>query len=60
MDKDKKKFIVTTSKQTADMLACFGCQFINYSDGNWTYLNEPKKVDFSLLDSAVLTNKLFI
>ena len=57
---DKKKFIVTTSKETADILSCSGCQLINYSDGKWTYINEPKKVDFTLLDSAVLTNKLFI
>lgn len=57
---EEKKFIITTSKETADMLACFGCQFINYADGRWTYINEPKKVDFSLLDSVVLTNKLFI
>lgn len=54
------KFIYTTSKETAEVLRKMG--FIEVTQPNvsgWTFINNDN-IKFSLNDSTVYTNKLFI
>lgn len=37
---NKKAFIVTTSKETADLLKKEGFQAVQECDGKWTFLND--------------------
>ena len=56
----KKKFIYTTSKETAAMLRKLG--FLEASPGTnkgWTFVNDDK-IRFELNDSTIYTNKLFV
>ena len=52
-----KKFIVTTSADTADVLSKIGFQLVQQSDGKWTFLNNNKLV-FSNLKNISYSNIL--
>jgi hypothetical protein len=63
MDDNKfndKKFIVTTSENTACLLLQTGHQLINKTDSQWFFLNGTGELVFSELDKAVFTDKIYI
>ena len=53
------KFIITTDKDSADLLLKSGFQLVNQSSSQWTFLNEGKML-FHNLKNIAYTNKLFI
>lgn len=57
---NNKKFIITTSEETAEYLLANNFQFINYNEGQWVFINKPEKVNFNEIKKAVFTNKIFI
>ena len=54
---ENKKFIVTTSADTADVLTKIGFKLVQQSDGKWTFLNNNKLV-FSNLKNVSYSNIL--
>jgi len=56
----KKKFIYTTSKETADVLRKKGLlEVAPQSTNGWTFVNDDK-IRFELNDKTIYTNKLFM
>ena len=59
----KKNFIKTTDKETADKLICGGFQLVSQDNGVYTFLNQtPKNFVFDEVDKTkmVYTNTLNI
>lgn len=54
---ENKKFIITTSADTADVLTKIGFKLVQQSDGKWTFLNNNKLV-FSNLKNVSYSNIL--
>lgn len=59
MENKHMKFIITTDKDSADLLLKSGFQLVNQSLSQWTFLNEGKML-FHNLKNITYTNKLFI
>ena len=55
----EKKFILTNSKETADILIKAGVQCIQQQENSWLFLNERHKLLFYKLEKVVYTDKLF-
>ncbi len=54
-----KKFIHTTSKETAETLRKLGLKEVYQSSVGWTFINNDK-ITFSLNENTIYTNKLFV
>ena len=49
----KKNFIMTTDKKTADKLICEGFQLVSQDNGVYTFLNQlPKNFNFDEIDKT--------
>lgn len=64
MKNTKQIFIKTSDEETKNKLESAEFELIDFSDGIWTFLNEPKKSvcfnEDNILDKVVFTNKLFV
>lgn len=64
MDNTKQIFIKTSDEETKNKLESAEFELIDFSNGIWTFLNEPKKSmcfsEDNILDKVIFTNKLFI
>ena len=58
MQDKSKKFIVTDSTDTADLLLRSNFRLIGRNGKLWTFLNEPHKITFEYLGNAIYTDKL--
>ena len=56
---DNKKFITTTSAETAEKLKAMGFQLVQESNNSWTFLNNIKST-FEKNKDVAYTNLLFI
>lgn len=54
-----KKFIYTSSKESADTLKKLGFIVINESSNGWTFIYD-KKIIFQKIDNVIFTNKLSV
>ena len=54
-----KKFIYTTSKETAEVLRQMGFIEVQHTPRGWTFIND-KNIKFSLNENTIYTNKLFV
>lgn len=52
-----KKFIITTSEESADLLLKSGFTLVNQSGKQWTFLNDSTLL-FSTLEKIAFTNTL--
>lgn len=55
---DNKKFIITTSEETAALLIRANFNLIQTDDKRWVFMNEPGKLVFEKLDDMAYTNRL--
>ncbi len=55
----QKKFIYTTSEQSAKELKKMGFIEVNHSGNGWTFINDDK-IRFSNIENLIITNKLFV
>ena len=55
-----ENFILTDSKETADILLTAGCTLLNNVGDKWVFINNGDKLMFSSLENVVFTNNLFI
>lgn len=56
---ENKKFITTTSAETAEKLKTMGFQLIQQSNNSWTFLNNVKST-FEKSKDVAYTNLLFV
>lgn len=56
---ENKKFITTTSAETADKLKTMGFQLVQESNNSWTFLNNAKST-FEKSKDVAYTNLLFV
>ena len=59
VDNTKKKFILTDCEETAQLLLNAKYQLAWHTGNTWLFVNDPHKMVFTDLKSAVYTNKYF-
>ena len=64
MDNTKQIFIKTSDEETKNKLESAEFELIDFTNGMWTFLNNPKKAmcfdKDGTLEKVVFSNKLFI